>query len=111
MRGCPRPRCSFLDSHRGARESSSSLPARWVWRRRPPDLSSARLNNRSTKSLSRARVAAGVFAPRAGETEASTRQQAFVDRLKSSRSATSADTDYLLKRRLLHTDIASRPSH
>ncbi|MCC6870734.1 MAG: IS21 family transposase [Burkholderiales bacterium] len=28
-----------------------------------------------------ARVAAGVFAPRAGETEASTRQQAFVDRL------------------------------
>ena len=28
-----------------------------------------------------ARVAAGVFAPRAGEAEASTRQQAFVDRL------------------------------
>ena len=27
------------------------------------------------------RVAAGVFAPRAGEVEASTRQQAFVDRL------------------------------
>src|SRR5207344_3473965 len=27
------------------------------------------------------RVAAGVFAPRAGEAEASTRQQAFVDRL------------------------------
>jgi len=40
-----------------------------------------RVFNGDTLVMVHARVAAGVFAPRAGEAEASTRQQAFVDRL------------------------------
>jgi Mu transposase, C-terminal domain len=45
------------------------------------EASLVRVFHRDTLVAVHARVAAGVFAPRAGEAEASTRQQAYVDRL------------------------------
>ena len=57
-----------------SRCSGQRLRVRW-------DAHLVRVFHGDTLVMVHARVAAGVFAPRAGEAEASTRQQAFVDRL------------------------------
>ena len=57
-----------------SRCSGQRLRVRW-------DAHLVRVFHGDTLVVVHARVAAGVFAPRAGEAEASTRQQAFVDRL------------------------------
>ena len=57
-----------------SRSSASDVRVQW-------DAHLVRVFHGDTLVAVHARVAAGVFAPRAGEAEASTRQQAFVDRL------------------------------